>query len=314
MTLHTRPLAQLQSWMQTVVTHHGGIAAGIASAAARQQVDINVAELSRVILPGPAQSSLERLTVYGNAYYARLLHCLQELFPACRAAVGEEIFDEFAFGYLQAHPPTSYTLGNLANQFVDFLDRTRSEYFGEEPPPDWASFLVELARLELAIDDVFDGPGIEGLSAGIAETIAAIPCDAWGELQLAPAPSLRLLAFEFPVNAYFTAFRRGESPDLPGPQASYLLLTRLNFVVRRHELDRTQYQLLSALVAGGPIAGAIQQVFSNVPEPAQVAGRLSEWFGNWTREGCFQGVQTVLPATTLLQTEIRDGETTDQGR
>jgi len=40
------------------------------------------------------------------------------LFPACRYTVGDDLFDEFAYGYLQSYPPRGYTLGTLADNFV----------------------------------------------------------------------------------------------------------------------------------------------------------------------------------------------------
>ena len=285
-------LEQLQAWMQSVITHHGGVDSGIASEEARRALNVEVRDLSDVILPGPAQSSIERLAIYGNAYYARLLHCLQELFPACRAAVGEEIFDEFAFAYLQAHAPTSYTLGRLANQFVEFLARSGDEFFVGEEPPQWARFLVELAELEWAIDDVFDGPGSEGLPFTLAESIASLPATAWPKLRLIAAPSVRLLAFEFPVNEYFSALRRGESPELPELEPSFVLLTRREYVVRRRSLSSDQYQLLRALVAGQSVVDALRSAYPTASAPAQLEQELSNWFSIWSSAGCFMGIQT----------------------
>ena len=71
------------------------------------------------------RTSVERLEVYANAYYARLLECLRDEFPALLHAVGEEVFDGLAFGYLQAYPSTSYTLSNLSRNFARFLEETR---------------------------------------------------------------------------------------------------------------------------------------------------------------------------------------------
>ena len=42
------------------------------------------------------------------------------------------------------------------------LVRGESTRQSEGDKPGWAELLVDLARLELAIDQVFDGPGMEG--------------------------------------------------------------------------------------------------------------------------------------------------------
>jgi hypothetical protein len=112
--------------------------------------------IAEALLPSRQQSAAERLAAYQHAYVARLLEVLREQFPCTRFAAGDDVFDQLALGYLQAHPPRSYTLARLADYFADHLEATR--------PADWGAFLVELARLEQAIERVFDGPGPEGLS------------------------------------------------------------------------------------------------------------------------------------------------------
>jgi hypothetical protein len=296
---------QLQRWMQTVITHYGGVAAGVESDEARAAIAVESGGLQSVILPSQSQSSLERLAVYGNAYYARLLGCLRDLFPACRQAVGEEAFDEFAYGYLQSFPPRGYTLGTLANRFVQFLEESRREYFGtageDETDTDevsaaeveaWSRFVVELARLEFTVDEVFDGPGIEDMPPRISDELLAVPRDQWPSIRLVPAPCLQVLAFDFPVNAYFTAFRRGESPELPSAERSYLAVTRQEYVVRRYGLDSAQHALLAAIVTGATIGDAIAAAAAETADLEALLPRVSKWFSRWARAQFFVRLET----------------------
>src|SRR5688572_16099648 len=106
----TRPayeLDQVQRWMQAVIVHPQGVEAGIRAAAAREHIDVAPEAMEQVVGPSRRQTSLERLEIYANAYYARLLECLREEFPALAHAVGEEAFGNFAFGYLQTYPSQS---------------------------------------------------------------------------------------------------------------------------------------------------------------------------------------------------------------
>ena len=50
-----------------------------------------------MISPSQALSSVERLAIYANAYYARLLECLGEEFPVLKQTLGDETFEAFAF-------------------------------------------------------------------------------------------------------------------------------------------------------------------------------------------------------------------------
>jgi Putative DNA-binding domain len=292
---------QLQRWLQAVITHAGGVAAGIESTAAREAIS-SAGTLEAIILPSRSQSSLERLAVYGNAYYVRLLDCLRELFPACRYAVGDEVFDEFAYGYLQSYPPQSYTLGDLANNFATFLDETRREQLGDEldasrddvqnaQPEEWSRFVVELARFEYVLDQVFDGLGTENDPPQLYEQLLAVPQDVWPSIQLRTAPCFRLLEFEFPVNDYYGAFRRSESPDLPALGRSYVAVTRRDYIVRRFGLDVTQYRLLKAIMSGSTIGDAVARAASLTEDHDKLPDRLSRWFSIWGREQFFARIE-----------------------
>jgi len=299
-----RSTAEIQQWMQAVITHHAGIEKGVESDIARDVFQVDPHQIESVILPSRRMSSIERLEVYGNAYYARLIHCLEDLFPALRFASGEEGFNQFALGYLHRFPPTSYTLGKVADNFVAFLDETRHEHFASptdeaskkrgdclEGVPEWTQFIVDVARLEFAIDEVFDGPGIEKQPPDLAESLASVPPTAWESLRLLPVACLRLLAFEFPVNDYYTAFRQGTTPTLPHAAPTFLAITRRDYVVRRYPLSAAQYALLSAIVAGATLGEAIVAAADSTSDAEQLSASLAKWFSMWARAPFFAAIK-----------------------
>src|SRR5882672_8560339 len=131
-------LPQIQRWMQAAIMHPVGIVEGIASAAARGHIDIGPEEAETVVTRSGSQTALERLAIYGYAYFARLLECVGEEFPVLKHALGEEVFNAFAVGYLQQHPSRSYSLFHLCANFPRYLTETRPETdAGEELPVDW---------------------------------------------------------------------------------------------------------------------------------------------------------------------------------
>src|SRR5579862_7702349 len=136
-----RRLDQIQRWMQAVITHPDGVEAGIDSDAARTEVDVTSDRVEEMIEPSQRRTGIERLEVYANAYYARLLECLREEFPALLHAVGEEVFDGLTFGYLQAYPSTSYTLAELSGRFPRFLEETRPQDEEDGDGPSWPDFM-----------------------------------------------------------------------------------------------------------------------------------------------------------------------------
>ena len=285
----SRPaLDEIQRWMQAVITHPLGILPGVESVEAREQIDIGPEDLEQVIGRSRRLSSEERLAVYGSAYFSRLLECMRDFFPALVAALGEELFDEFAFHYLQQYPPGSYTLDRLADRFVDFLEETKPELVEASDEASWPDFLVDLARFEWTINQVFDGPGVEGETLLSAEQLQAIPADRWPASRLEPVVCLRLLEFRFPINEFFTAHREGRSPAIPQPGGSYMALTRRNFVVRRFPLSEPEYQLLDALCSGTTVGDAIDQLAQSTDDLDALAVNLQSWFRTWAQAGFFR--------------------------
>lgn len=299
MSENSRPLATLQRWMQEVITHPLGIEAGIRSDEACVEINTSVDDLENVVERSRACTSVERLAVYGNAYFARLLECMRELFPATTYAVGEEAFDQFTLEYLQVYPPHSYTLEHLSDRFVTFLEQTRpvAEDNRDATELAWPDFIIDLAHLEWTIDQVFDGPGAEALPKLSADALQSIPPEQWSQSRLTTAPCLRLLELRFPVNDFYTGFRQETDPDFPEPVESLVAISRRDYVVRRFDLSRPQFELLSALMDGQTIEAAISRsasaAFAAGGDESQLAASLPRWFQVWTAEGLFVQVAPV---------------------
>jgi len=292
---HRRDLARIQRWMQSVITHPGGIEAGLDSDRARDEIDVGADQIETVILPSRARTSVERLEVYGNAYFSRLLECMREFFPATVQVLGEDLFDQFAFAYLQRSPSGSYTLSRLADRFVPFLEETRDQFLATEsasdgPAENWADFYVDLARLEWNIEQVFDGPGVEHQSLFTAKDLAAVGKDRWPEARLIPVVCLQILAFQYPVNDYYSAFRKQQAPAIPAPAKSYLVLTRRDYVVWRFAISEPQFDLLTAIAQGAPVGAAIARAAERVEDLDEFANSLQSWFRLWAAEGFIERI------------------------
>ena len=296
-------LAPIQRWMQAVIMHPDGVEAGLASDAARQHLEVAPADVEQVIERSEAQTSVERLSIYANAYYARLLECLGEEFPILRQTLGEETFNGFAFGYLQSYPSQSYTLGKLGENFARYLTETRpaeddsfdlpAEPDSGDMPANWPEFLIDLATLEWTFGQVFDGPGVEHETLLTSEQLQAIDAEQWPAARLEVVPCLKLLALRFPVNAYYTAMRADENPPVPGSAASWVAITRRKYIVRRHELNPRQFELLSALAAGETIGAAIERAAAAPGASVeQFIVELGDWFREWAANDFFRRVVT----------------------
>ena len=157
---------------------------------------------------------------------------------------------------------------------------------------DWSDFLIDLARLERTLSEVFDGPGCEAKPPLNHEEILAIDSERWPQARLTTAPCLRLLALRFPLNDYYTAIKSGGESPLPQAADAWLAITRRDYIVRRYSLNRPQFILLSELqrgqTVGEAIAAAAKEDSGGVD---QLAADLHDWFRIWTAAPMFESAQ-----------------------
>jgi len=278
--LHAAELLHaLERWMQELLTHPDGPGAGAASPAARSAL---AATIPDVFLPSRELTSEERVGVYAEMYFARLIEVLEEEFPALVHLLGHERAHELFHAYVIAHPSRHYSLNVLGKSLEAFVRDEAGQI-------DERSFAVELVRLERAIQDVFDAPECTSLTA---DAIAAVPAERWPRARLVPIPAFALFAFEFPVNAWYQAFKNDEPLSVPAPAPSYLAVFRQDGRVWRMDLTHEQHDLLAALANGHALEPALLELAGAGHDLAAVAPQLQGWFRTWAAEGFFARVET----------------------
>jgi len=283
----------IQRWMQAVIMNPGGVEEGIISETSRCEIDVTTENIESVICRSRSLTSIERLNVYGNAYYARLLDCLTAEFPALSFAIGEELFQSFAFDYLQDYPSTSYTLNKLSTNFPKYLRETRPTPTDDDDGQ-WMQFVIDLATLERLYSDVFDGPGWEGKQTLRNTDFERFRGKNHSMLVLKTVPCFRLTKFDYPVHEYASAVRRKEEPPLPEPIPTYLAISRIEYRVRRWSLSELQYDLLTALNDSQTLEEAIQAVVkTHQPDRDSFAENLQNWFKEWTDASFFESASVA---------------------
>jgi hypothetical protein len=282
-------LASLERWMQALLTHPAGPRAGAVSPEARAALR---AEIPDVFLPSRELSSEARVGVYAEMYFARLIEVLEEEFPALVRLLGHERAHALFRAYLIAHPSRHYSLNVLGRALEGFV---RDECGALDLES--RAFAVELVRLERVLQDVFDAPASETLAA---DALAALPPERWANARLVPIPAFRLLAFEYPTNAWYQAFRDASSSDgsgdaaprpVPPREPSWTALFRQDGRVWRMDLSRAQHALLAALAAGQALEPALATLARDGFALNELAPELQGWFRTWAAEGFFARVE-----------------------
>jgi hypothetical protein len=284
-------LDQLERWMQTVLMHPGGVAEGVASPQAREHVPIDPDQLGTVIARSRALSSAERLEIYVDAYHLRLMECLREEFPATRHSVGDELFDALAFGYLESFPSRSYTLARLGAQLPGYLRDTRL-HAHQQPAgvgPTWTDFVIELARYERLLREVFDADGTERAAPFDVQALAAIPPQDWPGVWIRLSPDVRLAGFQHAVDDYWRQVQAGGGePAVPSPATRCLAIHRRDYVIATHVVSAFELALLGALAEGLTVLKAISRAAETAGGSQAVTGEdVHASFSQWAELGFF---------------------------
>lgn len=261
-------LAPLQEWMQGVVTHPGDVY----EAAAEAQLAVDT-----VILPSASLQPIQRVGIYHGMYMLRMIEALAIDYSALAHFLGEEAFEKLVRAYVQRFPSRSYTLNRLGDSLPEFIATSTVKR---------RVFLRDLARLELAMTEVFDETEAEPLPG---DAIASIAPDRIADARIVPIPALRLLALDYDANEAFQAWR-DERHITPTRRKSWVAVHRCDYGVYRMPLAREAFTFLESLTAGSTIGEAIaafHRRFKRLPEQND----LFTWFRDWSAAGLFAAIE-----------------------
>lgn len=206
-------------------------------------------------------SERRRLEVYANAYRVRIIDAIAAEQPKIAAALGRPRFEALCRSYLQAHPTSKPSLRDAAQHLPRFLD--------EAGLPDAPPWLADLARLERARTDAFDGPEAEPLRR---EHLAEIPPEEIAFLQLPLVPTAQLVLLRSIADEVWTALENErELPEEPAEaKPRTVLVWRRDITVYHRTLADDEAEVLAAL-AGGATFGEACEILVSHEEPAQRA-------------------------------------------
>jgi len=234
------PLRRVQRFVQAVIVSPGETRRAARTAARRE---LGGRRPEAVLLPSRTLTPVERIGIYQGMYLLRMRDALAADYPGLRYALGEKGFRSFIRAYVQRHPSRSYTLNRLGDHVPAYLARSRRIPHGP--------FLADLARLELAVSEIFD-----------AEAAAAVrrlrPASIGEATTFRPSPTLRFLVLRYPVGSYLDAVREERSPRIPRPARTRIALWRSGTAVRRLDLSPGADKLLRRLAAGRPLGEALR--------------------------------------------------------
>jgi len=149
-------------------------------------------------------SRKERLGVYGDAYWLRLMEALEFNYPGVHTLLGDEAFLKAGRTYIDVWPSHFRSIRWFGDHLAEFL-RTTAPYQNEP-------MLAEMAQFEWMRSAVFDAANQDPMGE---DELAAVPEQQWPELRFKPHPSLRRMDFQWNVAAFRRAIDEDKDPDPP---------------------------------------------------------------------------------------------------
>src|ERR1700752_1832837 len=194
-------------------------------------------------------SAAERVGIYADSYFYRLLECLGEDFPATQAVLGTDNFAALVKGYLLEHPPTEPSIFYAGLYLADFLN---DHPFAERWP-----FIADLARLERTVLDVFHATNATALSL---ETLHAVPSEEWPALKLRTHPAVEIVHSEWRIADVLHTVEQGREWTDPEHEEARLLVWRQNALVNYRNLEPVERDALVIVSKGASFAAVCEAV------------------------------------------------------
>jgi hypothetical protein len=256
----------------------------------------SVREIANAIVkPNDRLTSFERLQIYNQQYWFRIMSSLSEDFPGLRCLIGEKKFEKLAVAYLNECPSRSFTMRNLGSRLEAWLRKHREHIAGVE------RVALDMVRLEWADIDAFDALDLPRFMPTESGQLS-------GATVFRLQPHLHLLDLAYPVDDLLLHARgldaksetvsnavlkfphaaKVRRSSLPKPGKVYLAVYRLQGRVYFKRLTRDGFALLKALGEGHALEKAIEVALVRPGRRLDRIGpQLQEWFQDWSSLGWF---------------------------
>jgi len=246
-----------------LITAPSGVAEGLA-----QEKSLATGGLADVIAGDERLSAEERVDIYANMYFYRLLEVLKEDFPATLATLGDARFHNLITGYLIEYPPRHFSISDTGARLADFI--------ANHPMREQFPHLADLARMERALIEVFHAADATPLDS---EAMRAIPPLEWPALKLRRHPATMILELQWDVGTIFEALKRSEELRAPAEQPTHMLVWRHRSQVFYRAIDSSERDLLEVLARGCTFAELCGLIASTAKEDAavEINARLEMW-------------------------------------
>ncbi len=263
------PLKQLQSILYRLITAASGVAEGLAA-----EGSMPAGGLDALVLGDDRLSAEDRVDIYANMYFYRLLDVLKEDFPATLRVLGGDNFHNLATGYLLEYPPTEPS--------VQYCGRHLAAFLRDYPLRKNAPYIADLAALERSVVEVFHGLNAPALEA---DELHAIAPEKWPALVIRIHPAVQILKLEYRVADLLRAVEEEREWKPADAAAVEVIVWRRDSRVFYRELEKVEQRALAAARDGVRFAKICELVAEDHEPTRDPVEELNRLLARWLADG-----------------------------
>ncbi len=234
----------------------------------------------KYIEPKNKLTSLDRLEIYNQQYWYRMLDSLEEDFPALCKIIGKENFRLMATKYIDENPSCTHYLSDLGANLHKFFTFNPNVINYDKNVTH--QMCLDVIAVEWAQIHAFDAE--EKTPASIDTSNAQELFQTEFHLQ----PHISVLKLEYEVREFILQLKDSSSKlSYPSAKTDYLAVHRHENQVFFKELTQEAFLMLNKIKEGSSIEGCIEAVLeSNERQDLNaLALRVQESFASWMRLG-----------------------------
>lgn len=226
-------------------------------------------------------SAQQRLAIYYDAYRLRLLEALDSNYPVLHTWVGDDAFRNLGLAYIEAHPSKHFSIRYFGHRLPQFL--STADVFRDKP------YVGEMAALEWAVSEAFDASDSPIVSLN---EVAAIPPDAWPEMQFQLIPSMRLVELRWNVSLIWNAIKAEQVPEKPKAEQWPItwLIWRQDLKTYFRSLTVDEAWALNSARSGSSFADLCAGLCEWI-DAQNVAPHAAGYLKHWVGDGLISSIQ-----------------------
>lgn len=233
------------------------------------------------IAPSPTLRPAQRIQIYNQQYWWRLINILHETFPVATRLFGYSDFNQtIAIPYLQKYPPNHWSLSFLGNTLPKWVEES---YHREDKKIVWDAVKLDWSFCESFI--AAELPTIEKADEKLLSE------------RLFLQPSLVLFELDYDLFQFRSEFLKQEPDywienDFPemakGKKFYFVLYRNRHNQVTYSELSKAEWWLLKQFEEGTSIENLCQKLEGQGKDIYdEASSRLHLWFQEWTARRWF---------------------------